>query len=105
MYVKETLLYIISDLRVALPFIKVNGTLRGLSLKIRYDTVKSHYCVALEYSMKKLHDRVSRWDARVVLIPLRRLVTVRFIYDARIAFYVTNISISDLTNIDGWMMK
>lgn len=45
--VKE-ILYIISNLRVALPFVKIDGTLCGLSLKIRYDTVKPHYCVALD---------------------------------------------------------
>lgn len=51
--IKEILLYIISNLRVALPFVKIDGTLCGLSFKIRYNTVKSHYCVVLDWILNE----------------------------------------------------
>lgn len=53
------------DLRIALPFIKINGTLCGVGLKIRHDSVKPHCRLVLECSMRELlkpRSRLSRWE-------------------------------------------
>jgi len=49
-----------------LPVVKINGTLRGISFKIRYDSVKPHYRFVLEYLIGELPVLWSRLDGRLV---------------------------------------
>jgi len=73
-----------------LPVVKINGTLRGISFKIRYDSVKPHYRFVLEYligELPVLWSRLSRRKACWTLMTWELMWVVQSVHLSMLIIY------------------